>query len=172
MRSPRGFPLARGWERQLDIARDHLFYGGRLTPASYRAWLDALAVRFVAVPDAKLDYSAAKEAALVSGGLRYLRLVDRTRHWRIYRVDGTLPIAQGAAAASAMGPNWLSLNATRPGLVLVRVHFTPYWEITRGSGCVEPDGPFTRLELKRSGSVRLAIRFSLGRMRADSPRCT
>ena len=28
------FPLARGWERQLDIKYNHLFYGGALTPAT------------------------------------------------------------------------------------------------------------------------------------------
>ena len=52
------FPLARGWERQLDIKYNHLFYGGALTPATYEAWLHKLAVRFVAVSDAQLDYSA------------------------------------------------------------------------------------------------------------------
>ena len=72
------FPLARGWERQLDIKYNQLFYGGPLTPATYDAWLHQLAVRFVAVPDAQLDYSARKEAALIDRGLPYLRLVMRT----------------------------------------------------------------------------------------------
>jgi hypothetical protein len=32
-------PLARGWERQLDVERNPLFYDGSLSPASYRDWL-------------------------------------------------------------------------------------------------------------------------------------
>ena len=44
------FPLARGWERQLDIADNPLFYGGALTGTRYERWLKRLAVRYVAVP--------------------------------------------------------------------------------------------------------------------------
>jgi hypothetical protein len=166
------FPLARGWERQLDVKDNHLFYGGALTPASYRSWLDQLAVRFIGVPDATLDYSAVKEVALVDRGLPYLRLVDRTRHWRIYEVDGATPIAEGAATATAIGPNSVTLTATRSGSTLVRVRFTPYWAITEGTGCVAPEGDFTRLALTRPGPVRLGVRFSLGRIRARSARCS
>ncbi len=43
--------LARGWERQLDLARNGLFYDGRpLTATAYRGWLDDNAVRWVALP--------------------------------------------------------------------------------------------------------------------------
>ena len=166
------FPLARGWERQLDVARNHLFYGATLTPASYQQWLRELAVRFVAVPDAGLDYSATREVALIDGGLPYLRLVERTRHWRIYSVHGATPLAQGAASATGIGPNWVTLQAAGPGSVYLRVRFTPYWAITQGKGCVAPAGPFTRLLLTRGGAVRLAISFSLGRIGARSPRCS
>ena len=58
------FPLARGWERQLDIKYNHLFYGGALTPATYLAWLHKLGIRYVAVSDAGLDYSAKRERML------------------------------------------------------------------------------------------------------------
>jgi len=166
------FALARGWERQLDIEYNHLFYGGQLNAATYYAWLRRLAVRFVAVADSGLDYSAVREAALIDSGLSYLKLVDRTRHWRVYRVLGATPLAQGAATARAVGPNWLTLQAAGPGAVYLRVHFTPYWAIVKGSGCVAPDGQFTRLALRRGGPVKLAIRFSLGRIGAHSPRCS
>ena len=33
-------PLARGWQRQLDVERNPLFYDGRLTPARLRRWLE------------------------------------------------------------------------------------------------------------------------------------
>jgi hypothetical protein len=166
-------PLARGWERQLDIKYNHLFYGGRLTSGTYRAWLDQLAVRFVAVPDAELDYSARAETRLIDRGLPYLKLVLHTVHWRIYRVRNATPLAQGAATAQAAGPNWIQLSAHRPGTALVHVRFTPYWALTQGAGCVAPtSGGLTELRLRDAGPVRLAISFSLGRIRASSARCT
>jgi hypothetical protein len=166
------FPLARGWERQLDIRYNHLFYGKTLNAATYDEWLHQLAVRFVAVPDATLDFSARKEATLIDRGLPYLRLVDRTSHWRVYEVSNPTPIAQGAATLTALGPNSVSLNASGPGTAIVRVRFSPYWAIAEGSGCVAPDGEFTALRLRRAGPVRLVMRFSLARISARSPRCT
>ncbi len=166
------FPLARGWERQLDIKYNHLFYDGSLTPATYERWLDELAVRFVAVSDARLDFSADKETALIDRGLPYLHLVLRTRHWRVYAVRNPSRVAEGPAQLLALGPSSLTLVAQRAGTVLLRVRFTPYWAIGEGSGCVAPAGDFTKLTLRAPGTVRLVIRFSFGRIRARSPRCT
>jgi hypothetical protein len=56
--------------------------------------------------------------------------------------------------------------------VRLRVHFTPYWVLAQGSGCVENDNNWTRLTLKRPGPVRLATRFSLARIVSRGPRCT
>jgi hypothetical protein len=165
------FPLARGWERQLDIKYNHLFYGGPLTPATYKAWLHELAVRFVAVSDASLDYSAVREVALINRGLPYLRLVFRSSHWRVYAVADPTPIVTGAATLTAIGANSLTLRATRAGEALVRVHFTPYWALGQGSGCVAPAGQYTRLNLRARGPVKLVISFSFGRIGASSPRC-
>ncbi len=169
----RRFPLARGWERQLDVKYNGLFYRGPLTPEVYRSWLDQLAVRFVALPDAQLDYSSTREARLIAGGLPYLRPVLHTAHWRIYEVRDPAPLAEGVAEARKLGPNWLELTAARTGGALVRVRFTPYWAITAGAGCVAP-GPsgLTTLTVRRPGRVRLGISFALSRVRASSPRCT
>ena len=80
-------PLARGWERQLDRQRNALFYDGRpLTAARYRRWLDDNAVRFVALPDAPIDYSAAREAGSCARARPYLREVWRDAHWRVFAV--------------------------------------------------------------------------------------
>jgi hypothetical protein len=165
-------PIARGWERQLDRKYNHLFYDGTLSPATYRRWLGDVAIRYVAVPDAPLDYSAVAERALIDQGLPYLRLVWRNRHWRVYAVAHATPLAQGTAALRALGPNSLTLDAGRPGVTLVRVRFTPYWAITEGAGCVSPSGQWTRLELTRPGRVRVTISFSLGRIGSHSPRCS
>lgn len=166
------FPLARGWERQLDRKYNALFYEGTLTPARYEAWLHELAVRYVAVADAELDYSALQEDALIERGLPFLRLVYRSRHWRVYAVRDPTPIASGSATLSNLGPNWLGLQAHAPGTTQIRVRWSPYWAITHGSGCVAPSGGFTKLTITRPGPVHIAMRFALGRIGASSPRCS
>ncbi|HEY5317877.1 MAG TPA: hypothetical protein VIJ20_07845, partial [Solirubrobacteraceae bacterium] len=165
------FPLARGWERQLDIEDNSLFYNGTLSAATYDAWLHRVAVRFVAVADASLDYSARAEVALIDRGLPYLRPVWHSRHWRVYAVAHPTPIVQGAALR-ALGPDSLTIAARAPGTFFVHVRFTPYWALSGGRGCVAPDGDFTRVTLRRAGVVRLVIRFALDRIQARSPRCT
>jgi hypothetical protein len=166
------FPSPRGWERQLDIKDNAIFYSGPLTAATYEAWLHRNAVRFVAAPDAPLDYAGVKEMRLISAGLPYLRLVERTVHWRVYAVADPTPIAQGAATLRAMGPDWLTLDAARAGRTLLRVRFSPYWSLTQGSGCVAPAGDFTSVTLRRPGRAELAISFSVDRIGAHTPRCT
>ena len=104
-------------------------------------------------------------------GLPYLRLVYRSRHWRIYAVRDPTPLAQGAATLTGLGPNSMQLTAHGNGTTLIRVRWSPYWDVTQVSGCVAPAGAFTRLETKRPGPVHIAVRFALSRVGATSPRC-
>ena len=62
-------PLARGWERQLDQKANPIFYDNEpLTAATYHDWLRENAVRWVALPNAPLDYSARDEARVLERG--------------------------------------------------------------------------------------------------------
>jgi hypothetical protein len=167
------YPLARGWERQLDKKYNGLFYGDRLDPQAYRDWLSANAVRYVALPDARLDHSAQLEGSLVaSGRLSWLSEVWRSQHWRVYAVAGATPLADGATATH-LGSDSVDLAAARAGTVRLRVRFTPYWALARGSGCVQrSDGGWTMLRITRPGPVRLVTRFAIGRIGAHGPRCS
>ncbi len=164
-------PLARGWERQLDIADNGLFYGGELTAGTYEAWLHRLAVRYVAVADTAPDYSARAELRLIRGGLPYLSLVARLPHWTVYAVSDPTSIASGAGRLVSMGANSLTLTVTRPGSIYVRVRWSAYWRLTGVSGCVAPEGQFTRIQARGTGRARLVMTFSLARVRARTPRC-
>jgi len=167
-------PLARGWERQLDVATNPLFYDGTLTPASYRAWLARMAVRWVALPATRLDYSAQAEARLIRGGLPYLRLAWRDRDWRVYAVRDATPLVAPPAHLLAAGADGLELEVPRAGGrgILLRVRWTPYWAVTAGDACVAPAGDWTRLRVRAPGRIRLATRFSLARIGARGPRCS
>jgi hypothetical protein len=163
-------PLARGWERQVDIADNSVFYDGALTAARYRGWLDANAVAWVALPRTRLDYSAEQEARLIPR-LTYLREAWHNADWTLYAVRDPAPLAEGAARVTAASDRGFTLEATRRGDVRVRVRWTPYWAITTGDACVMPDGDWTRIGVRHAGMIRLEPRFSVGRIGDRSPRC-
>lgn len=167
------FPIARGWERQLDIKYNRLFYRPTLSAAAYRAWLDREGVSYVALADAPLDYAARTEAALVRRGVPYLRPVWRSRHWRVFAVEPATSLTRGPARLIGLGNSSFTVVASRPGTVLVRVRFTPYWKLVRGQGCVQrsPDG-MTVLRLRSPGRARVSASFAPGRVLSSGPRCT
>lgn len=162
------FELARGWLRQLDTTRDDLFYDdGPLTAGGYGAWLRANAISYVALPDAPLDYSSEEEKRLILSEPPYLGLRFRSPHWRIYEVRDPKPLVAplGAAAAETLwiGRQGFALDVKRPGEFLVRVAFTPYWSISRGSGCILRRGEWTVARAARPGAFRVDADFSVGR---------
>jgi hypothetical protein len=162
------FELARGWLRQLDTTRDDLFYDEEeLTAASYGRWLRSNAISYVALPDAPLDYSSQAERGLILAGPSYLSLRFHSPHWRIYEVRDPRPLVAplGAAAARTLwvGREGFALDVRRPGDFLVRVNFTPYWSISRGSGCILRHGDWTVAHAATPGVFRVNADFSLGR---------
>jgi hypothetical protein len=162
------FDLARGWLRQLDTTREAIFYDEKkLTAASYGAWLRANAVSYVALPDAPLDYSSIAERRLILRQPPYLDLRFRSEHWRIYEVRDPRPLVAplGGAAAETLwiGHDGFALDVERPGEFLVRVNFTPYWSIARGSGCLVRRGDWTVARASRPGVFRVNADFSVAR---------
>ncbi len=167
--------IARGWERQLDIYRNGLFYeeSTSLTAARYRAWLSQNAISYVALADAPLDYSARAEARLVSTVRPpYLREVWHSAHWRLFAVLGARALAQAPAVVTAASSDSLTLYTPRPGSFVVRVRYTPYWALASGGGCVSrAPGDWTEVRARRAGELRVVIAFSLARVFDHGERC-
>ncbi len=161
------FPLARGWLRQADMLRNRLFYEGALTSDRYRRWLHDNGVGWVALPDARFDYSAQTEAAIVRSEPTYLELRATIPHWRIYAVRHTGPMLQAGAGASgrlaALGPESFVLRVVRPGDFVVRIRATPYWRLTGGGGCVGRAGDWTLVRAAQPGLIRVTTSFSPAR---------
>lgn len=169
----RRFPLARGWERQLDTRDASLFYHPHAR-RRYHAWLEANAVRFVALPDAPVDYATGRELAILRHPARYLRLRWRSPHWRVFEVTPAprlvVPEPGARIDARALGPRGVTLFAHTRGGALVRVRYTRYWRL-RG-GCVSRQGDWTRITATRTGSLRLSISVTPDRLLpGGGPRC-
>lgn len=176
------FPLARGWLRQLESDDFDLFTDGNLTPATYKLWLARLGVSYVAVSSAKSDYLSNDEEALIGQGLPYLRPVWSDSDWRLYRVEGSaglvsttgdFPTPTGRRdRITALDPAGFTLSARDTGRLLVRVRYTRYWTVTAGSACVERDGEWTAVEVRRPGIVRVDARFSAGALFGRERQCS
>jgi hypothetical protein len=109
------YPLARGWHRQLDRKVNPLFYDEQgLSPVRYEAWLRRNAVRWVALPNAPLDFSAQREKALLLSGMPYLEPVHRSANWRIWEVRDTEPPVSGPAKLTAAARSGRRRRAPAP----------------------------------------------------------
>ncbi|WP_019982159.1 hypothetical protein [Streptomyces sp. Amel2xE9] len=153
--------LARGWNRQLDVARGPLFYDGSFSPAAYRAWLDRWAVGYVVLPDGEPDWAARDEAALVRAEPEWLKPVWRDAHWRIYRVEDAVPLVSGAGATvvSADAAH-LVVRTTRPGTVTVRVAPSPW--LRTSAGCLSPTDTWPHLTAPTAGEYRITTTYRPG----------
>ncbi len=165
------YPIARGWERQLDIAENPLFYVRDLTSAAYRGWLRANAVGYVALPDTQLDYSARPEAALIEAGQNYLHPIARLAHWRVFAVPDAPPLASPPASLTRLEATGFQLRFAGPGTSEVRLHYTAYW-VPGGGACVTraPDG-FTDVRAPHAGLYTVTARLGLRAMLAGGPSC-
>ncbi len=148
-------PLARGWERQLDMRNNPQFYDGALDAATYHRWLVSNGVQLVALPDVPLDRSSEAEAAIIETNPSYLQPVWHDAHWRVWRVVGSAGLTSAGARLVARSGDEMTFEATSPGPVLVRVRWTRFWSLD-GAGCVEegPDG-WTRVVVRSTGTFTL-----------------
>ena len=167
--------LARGWERQLDIYRNGLFYGPTTradAAALPRVAVAEQAVSYVALPDAPLDYSAQRGGA--AAARRHARPTcaksGARAHWRLFAVLGRAARSRSHRRCCSSVEQRLVQRCTRraPGSYTLRVHFTPYWALAGGNGCVSrrPEtGP--RCRRAAAGSVRRRHRLlARARLRA------
>jgi hypothetical protein len=159
-------PLARGWERQLDEKANPLFYDDRpLTAERYHRWLRDSGVRWVALPDAPLDYSAQGEARLLRDPPSYLRLAHASADWRIWEVRDAMPPASGGARVTAALPNGFDVDTGGP--TVVRQRYTRWWRSE--SACMsEAPGGWTRVTPVAAGRVRVRAGLRPG----EGPDCS
>ena len=170
--------LARGWDRQADNTYNPIFYNkSLLTVASYRQWLDQLAVGWVALPNARLDYASVAEAALLRRDLSYLTLAWSNRDWKLYRVTDPAPLADGATIGS-VDVGAVTLTVAAATTVALRMRWSPYLTVrdptTKQSvpACITDADGWVQLYLAQAETVQLTSAFNAGaRLSAPDPDC-
>jgi len=156
-----GFPLARGWYRQIDEADNPVLYSKQLDATTYRAWLRSAAVRYVLLSTtAPLDWEGGpREAHIVRSPRSGLKAVFRSRNWTIYELPHATPLLTGPAhpVVTSFGHTSIQGRAFAAGRYLLRNHYNPYLRL-QGAGCVAP-GPdkMTYLELRRPGPFAVSV---------------
>jgi hypothetical protein len=156
-----GFPLARGWYRQLDIAQNPLFYEDTLDPDAYRDWLAAHGIRYVLLPDTQLGrMGEEREAELLRSGEAGLREVARAGDVTVYEAPGAAALLTGPPGArlTAVGHDRVEGEVAAAGTYRLALRWTPTWRVAAGDVCVEEatDG-MTRLVARRPGPFALGV---------------
>ena len=156
-----GFPLARGWYRQLDVVDNPALYANHLDAAGYRHWLRSDAVRYVLLSStAPLDWEGGpEEARIVRSPRSGLRAVFRSPNWTIYELPHATPLLTGPASpvVTSFGHTAIRGQVFAPGRYLMRTHYSQYLRL-KGSGCVSPGpGKMTYLELTRPQRFALSV---------------
>ncbi len=162
----RGVPLTRGWYRQDDFPINTDLYANELTPAIYNTWLSRVGVKYVFLPDDRLDFSAKAEAELLRTG-NVLPQVARIGGWTIYEVPNATPIATPAANIRILqiDNNQVKLQVDRAGAYRLRLRYTPYWRVLSGNACVIPRESWaTELRVLTPGVVTLKFDVRIGKV--------
>ncbi len=170
-------PLARGWERQLDLRYNEILYSKSLNQATYHEWLVENGVRWVALPAEPLDGSSEGELAVIRSNPDYLQPVWHDANWQLWAVRGSDGLTTGPATMVKLTADSFTLRFTSPGNALVRIHSNPYWAVAvktqkAGDGApVPPQAPacintttqgWTSVTSSGTGDVTVVSRWSVG----------
>lgn len=159
---PRVFPIARGWERQLDLRDNEVLYRPDLTPEALHDWLVANGVGLVALPDAPLDYWSRREGELIRAGQPWLTPVWSDAHWHVWRVADSTGLADNGARLTRLDVDSFAVSVDQLGASVVRIHWNPFWEVSSGLACLRrsPDG-WTTVVAAGPGSIEVRAEWTL-----------
>ena len=155
-------PLARGWSRQVDTARNALFYDGALDAREYGAWLRENGVDAVALgPSARADSGGqAERALLLIGSVSGLQRVWSDDSWTLWRYLPAEAIAQPPATVVDTDRTTVTVRSERSTEVALKVRWSR-WLSVDGPACIERDGDGTRLRFSGPGTAVVGSRLSL-----------
>jgi hypothetical protein len=147
-------PLARGWSRQEDTARNPLFYDGNLSAERFERWLLDEGVDHVALaPDARIDGGGrAERALLLVGNVPGLREVWSDDDWVVWRLETAEAIAPPPMRVLRTDRTTVRLIAESSASVPLKVRWSR-WLSVSGPACIEQAGESSRLRVSEPGEV-------------------
>ena len=149
-------PIARGWLRQADTARDPVFFTHHLNRATYHSWLEDNGVSLVALANTRSAPVGRQEAQLVRGRPPYLSRVWRGGAWTLYAVAGAPALVTGNATLVSSTDSGAVVDAAAPGRALVRVRWSRWLAVRGPAGCVAPAaGGWTTMLTRAPGRYTL-----------------
>ena len=152
------WPLARGWERQVDVLRDAPLYSSHLDAAGYLRWLQHTKVSYVALGRHTHDWSAHSELRLLRTPPPWLRVVHSDPEWTVWRVGPARPlVGPGGTTVSVRGDR-VVLDAPAPAVVPVGLHWSR-WLTVSGGACIRPAGSSTEVVVRRPGRVTVSSSY-------------
>lgn len=157
----RGIPLARGWFRQTDLARNRVLYSKAISRAAYRAWLERNAVQYVLLtPFPQDDHGASAELRLLRSSHSGLRVAWRHAGFTIYSAGQPARLMTGPPGPrlTAFSHERIAGIVRRGGVATLKVSFSPYWATSGAATCVlrGRDGMST-VRFARGGAFSLSI---------------
>ena len=175
--------LARGWNRQADVARNPMFYRTKhpFTAHQYERWLRSWGVRFVVLPVSTPDYASLREAQLVRSGLPFLHRVWSDEIWTLYEVTEPAPMASAPATLIDWNAAAATVSVPTAGSTVLRIAWSPWLSIVDEKGHRVPDDelagscldqlpatrsrrvPWVVLHVTQPGTYRIAAPYALTR---------
>jgi hypothetical protein len=153
------WPLARGWERQVDTVRAAPLYRHSLTAESYHQWLADNAVQYVAVGRHRHDWSAASELRVLASSPPYLSVAVQSGDWTVWKVVDAQPLVTGVATLQSVDPAHIVVDATATGVVNVNLHWSRWLSVSSGS-CIRRAGDdAVQINVRRTGIVTLSSSY-------------
>ncbi len=155
-------PLARGWSRQVDTARNPIFYRGGIDAREYATWLQDNGVDAVALgPSARADGGGRFERALLLiGSVPGLQQVWSDGTWTVWRYTRAEPIAGAPVRVLDTDRVSIGLSADGPADVELKISWSRWLSVT-GPACVERQGAGTRVRFSGAGEAVVSSRLSL-----------
>ncbi len=159
-----GYLITRGWYRQEDALHNAIFATNAFTAPQYAAWLRSMGVKYVFLPKAPLDLSGPREAGILATAPQFT-VVYNGPQWVVYRLAHPQPIAVPLGRGRTVDVLHVDhqsvyVRVSRPGAYLLKLTYSPYWQVTDGSGTLTR-GPGDFLVLHAAGRGFFGIRVQV-----------
>jgi hypothetical protein len=152
------WPIARGWERQVDTLRAAPLYSSHLDADRYLQWLQQWNVSYVALGRHAHDWSARSELRVLRTPPPWLTVVHADPEWTVWRVGPARPLVGAGATAVAVRGDAVVIRADAPGVVALGIRWSRWLTVSSGA-CLRPAGSTTEVVVRRPGQLTVSSSY-------------